>query len=80
MTIWGVCQLLKFVDDSKFWGRVDSILEAESLQQDLDTLSRWSEDNNMPFNVGKCKVMHVGKNNMKYDYKLMDKVLESTNE
>ena len=32
----------------------------------------------MLFNTDKCKVLHFGKNNRKYTYKLGEQILEST--
>jgi len=57
--------ILKFADDTKIWGRVDSDDERNSMQNDINTLETWSCNNDMPFNVNKCKVMHLGKNNSK---------------
>jgi len=34
----------------------------------------------MPFNVSKCKVMHIGKKNVKADYSLMGQVITKTSE
>jgi len=66
---------LKFADDTKIWGTVDSKMERENMQQDMDTLSEWAKRNLMPFNVDKCKVMHIGKKNPKEKYRLMDKFI-----
>jgi len=60
--------LLKFADDSKLWGRVDSVQDRNTLQKDLDTLGEWAMQNQMPFNIGKCKIMHIGKRNAKFEY------------
>src|SRR5437899_5468647 len=35
------------------------------MKEDLSKLSKWSKENEMPFNVSKCCVMHVGKKNAK---------------
>src|SRR6266516_2106187 len=34
----------------------------------------------MPFNVSKCKVMHLGKKNVKYEYRIMDQVIPINSE
>ena len=31
------------------------------MQEDLNKLCKWSEENGMLFNVSKCGIMHVGK-------------------
>ena len=36
------------------------------LQSDLDTLTKWSNEWQLTFNVNKCKVMHVGRRNCPY--------------
>ena len=53
--------LLKFADDTKLWGRAETMQERISLQKDLDVLGEWAITNQMPFNVSKCKVLHIGK-------------------
>ena len=74
-------EVLKFADDSKLWGRVETDEERTGLQKDLDRLGDWSVGNKMPFNVSKCKVMHIGKKNIKYKYKIMgQELLETTEE
>jgi len=72
--------LLKFADDSKLWGRVDSVHDRNILQNDLDTLGEWATHNQMPFNIGKCKIMHIGKRNAKFEYFLMGCKIASTTE
>ena len=56
--------ILKFADDTKIFSRVSNPEDCVSLQRDLDNLVRWSEEWQMLFNVGKCKVMHLGRANM----------------
>lgn len=72
--------LLKFADDSKLWGRVDTEEEIQKIQSDLDSLTVWAESNLMPFNVSKCKIMHVGKKNSRVEYKLMGSTISKTTE
>jgi len=70
--------LLKFADDSKLWGRADTVDDKNSLQNDLNKLEKWSFLNQMPFNVSKCKVMHVGKKNANREYYLMGQTITQT--
>ena len=56
-------EVLKFADDTKIFGRVDSERDREVLQRDLDRLVQWSEKWQMKFNVDKCEVMHLGRGN-----------------
>jgi ribonuclease P/MRP protein subunit RPP40 len=72
--------ILKFADDTKLWGKVDSDEERNLMQKDIDTLEFWSKMNKMPFNVPKCKVLHLGKNNAQRNYTLMGISLSNTDE
>ena len=71
--------IMKFADDSKLWGRVDDEKGIKNMQKDLDLLSDWANKNQMPFNVNKCKVMHIGKKNSKSNYKIMNQKIPKTN-
>ena len=50
----------------------------ERLQDSLDGLTKWTEEWLMQFNEGKCKVIHMGKNNPHYQYYLNKCLLEKT--
>ena len=52
-----------YVDDSKIIGVINSIEDQKMLQDDINRGVEWSKTWLMHFNVKKCKVMHVGKNN-----------------
>ena len=54
--------------------------EIASIQEDLDRLSHWSEKWLMSFNVNKCKVMHLGYNNVNADYFLCGETLINVTE
>ena len=43
------------------------------LQIDLDALHAWSKAMQLPFNMAKCKVMHLGTNNPRHMYSYVDK-------
>ena len=61
-----------------------SIDDGNILQNDLDTLSQWNNEWLLSFNVNKCKVMHIGKNNPKLEYTMRteneNKILMETRE
>ena len=70
--IKNTCKL--FADDAKIFCNPLKTL----LQHDIDKLSQWSEKWQLPFNVKKCKVLHVGHNNPLIPYIMEGRELEQT--
>ena len=60
--------LMKFADDTKGLQEIGGEDDRIKLQMTLDRLVEWAEEWGMKFNIEKCKIMHVGKNNPQFDY------------
>ncbi len=67
----------KFAYDTKIGNSVISDRDRQSLQDDLNKISAWSERWEMFFNVKKCHILQVGTRNLKYDFEMSGEKLES---
>jgi Reverse transcriptase (RNA-dependent DNA polymerase)/Endonuclease-reverse transcriptase len=72
--------LLKFADDTKVARVISSDADRLALQAALNNLVEWTDKWGMRFNIQKCKVMHVGRNNPQYQYMMAGQQLEATRE
>ncbi|KAK4830024.1 hypothetical protein QYF61_008287 [Mycteria americana] len=71
------CTLSTFADDTKLREVADTPEGCPAIQRDLDRLEKWADKNLMKYNMEKCKVLHMGKNDPRHQYMLGAMQLES---
>ncbi len=59
-----------FADYTKLFAECKNDEDREKLQSDLESLQEWSRTWQIRFNADKCKVMHMGRGNSKYEYQM----------
>jgi len=72
------CTLRKFADDTRLGGVVDTPEGCAAILWHLDRLESLAQRNLMKFNKGKCRVLHLGRNNPMHQYRLGVDLLESS--
>ena len=70
-------KISKFADDTKMGINADNDAAVKQLQEDLRKVGEWSKKWQMPFNLDKCKIMHIGHKNKNEKYELPGKEIES---
>lgn len=56
---WKMGHSSKFAHDTETGGVGDIPHECVAIQRDLDSLEKWSDENFMKLNQGKCQVLHL---------------------
>ena len=69
-----------FADDTKLFRAIKNIKDIDGIQQDITKLTEWSIRWQLMFNDGKCKVVHYGKNNPRYQYMIKGEPLNTDTE
>ena len=57
-----------FADDTKIYNSINDVNDTKCLQNTIDEMYSWTNKWLLKFNKEKCKVLHLGKNNSKYEY------------
>ena len=58
----------KFADDTKFGRKIVDDNDRAAMQEDINNLMNWAELWQMEFNLDKCKLLHIGRTNPKFNY------------
>ncbi|KAF4804346.1 hypothetical protein TURU_008660 [Turdus rufiventris] len=72
------CTFIKFANDTKLCGAMNTLEGRGAIQMDLDRLETWASANLMKFNKAKSKVLHLGQGNFKHKYILAENGLRRT--
>ena len=71
-------KILKFADDTKRFRKIKGNGDKQQLQDDINTLIKWSEKLQMLFNFEKCKYLHAGYGNTGVNYEIEGTILCKT--
>lgn len=67
---WAECILSKFAHDRKLGGVADTAEDHPATQKDLSRLEIRADKDLMQFNMGKCKVLHLGRESLRCQHVL----------
>ena len=70
--------LVMFTDDIKINSSLQSDENCKSLQTALDKILDWSKRWQLKLSISKCNILHLGKNNKQYMYRINQCNLEKT--
>ena len=71
---------LLFANDCKLFCSLVDDDSVDQLQNDLNRLQSWSLLWQLPFNVSKCRVLHLGRTNTNHTYYMNSEPLQNVNE
>ena len=74
------CETYMFADDTKCLRKVTSLNDCLKFQEEINRLYEWSEKWQMQFNADKCKILHFGHNNKKFNYEMNGTIIQSSDQ
>ena len=69
-----------FADDAKIYSAIQSEDDTVTLENDINSLVKWSTLWRLPFIIEKCKCMDVGRKSTDHSYQMNDHILENVKE
>ena len=70
--------LKAYADDNKIISIIKNFYSNHKLQLDIDRVFKWSRDWSAQLNVKKYKVVHFGRNNLRFDYEVESTLLNKS--
>ncbi len=72
------CACYLYADDTKIALATPKTEDCVKLQRNVNLMKEWADKNRMKFNIDKCAVLHFGKKNLNYEYKLSQKAIRKS--
>ena len=72
--------LNKFADDTKAAQRVNCNSDHVTFQHGINNLYEWAKNWGMEFNVSKCHILHIGRQNQSFPYTMAGSILPTSTE
>ena len=67
-----------YADDAKIYGVANTEEDRRKIQDDISAVVKWTGKWQLPLNIKKCKVLHLGPKNQNHDYTLEGSMIEKT--
>ena len=62
------CRIRMNADGTKCFSKINCLADEDAFQQNIEKFMSWSCDRQLCFNASKCKVMHIGRENIERIY------------